>query len=130
MKKPNVLDKDKEKFQRFLGWASPYSPLVSIFKLRRALRSFRLSDRWIEFMYSDKTYTDKCEEIKGRVGAYLVQGILSLELYRYGDREDFDIVLRDVHIEGKPVIAERRINKLIRPKFSAKRIWEENHKRW
>ena len=117
--KPNILKRDKERFERFLGWASPYSPYMSISKLRKAFASFKLQNRWIEFVYHLKR-----DSLSGKhfdkVG--LVQGVLTGELYRRREDSDFDIILRKVHFDRKPVIDILSFNSRNKLYFSARTI--------
>jgi len=48
--KPNILERDKERFERFLGWASPYTPYIPISKLRKAFATYKLQNRWKEII--------------------------------------------------------------------------------
>jgi len=120
--KPHILDKDKEKFKRFLGWAAPYTPRERINKLRKAFASFGLTNRWIEFYYLKEEGNDNSKIIK-------TQGILTGCLWRteYGIR-NFCIELRDVHVDGKPIFHDRKSNKTLRLCFSAMEIYKINVK--
>jgi len=117
MIKPHILERDKERFKRFLGWAAPYTPRMSIFKLRRVLQSFRLQNRWIEFPYiSERTRN-----------IYIVSGILVNHLWREDAGKDFVILLRDIHYDGRPWLEkaiDRKTSKRMVGRFSAECIYE------
>jgi len=119
--KPHILDKDKEKFRRFLGWIAPYSPRTGIVKLRKAFASFGLVNRWIEFQCFKNTEDDNSETMK-------IQGILTGCLWRteFCIGKDFCIELRDVHQDGKPIISDRGHNKHFQLCFSAEEIYKIN----
>lgn len=115
--KPYILNKDKEKFKRFLflSWAAPYTPRAGIVKLRKAFASFGLTNRWIEFQCFKKVK---------------VQGILTGCLWRteFCVGKNFCIELRDVFWDGKPIISDRRVNKHFNLVFSAEEIYKINVK--
>lgn len=120
--KPHILEKDKEKFGRFLSWAAPYTPRTGIVKLRKAFTSFGLTNRWIEFKCLKTVKKDDCsEKVK-------IQGILTGCLWRteFCIGKDFCIELRDVHQDGKPIIDDRRTNKYFQLCFSAEEIYKVN----
>lgn len=119
--KPHILDKDKEKFKSFLGWAAPYTPRTGMIKLRNAFASFGLTNRWIEFKCLKKVDDNSKETVK-------VQGILTGRLWRTQEciGKNFCIELRDVFWDGKPVIKDRGFNKHFRLHFSAEEIYKVN----
>lgn len=121
--KPHILDKDKEKFKRFLSWAAPYTPRTRIFILRKAFASFKLANRWIEFQCLQKVDDNFKKVVK-------VQGIITGCLWRteFCIGKDFCIELRDVFWDGKPVINDRRTNKHFQLVFSAEEIYKVNIK--
>jgi len=119
--KPNILERDKRRFECFLKGAAPYTPCTPIPKLRKAFASFKLQNRWIEF-----TYHLKGDSLSGKHfdQIVLVQGVLTGELYRRKEESDFDIILRNVHFDGKPVINILSFNKTFRAYFSARTIYD------
>lgn len=124
--KPYIITRDKERFERFLGWASPYTPYTPIPILRRAFASFKLHNRWIEFKYhlmGDSLSGKHFDQI------VLVQGVLTGELYRRKEGSDFDIILRKVNFDRKPVIDKLDFNKKNRLYFSARTIYDCRPKR-
>jgi len=53
----------------------------------------------------------------------LVQGVLTGELYRR-ESLDFDIILRKVHFDGKPIIDKLSFNSRNKLYFSARTIYD------
>lgn len=119
--KPNILERDKKGFECFLKWAAPYIPYTPISKLRKAFYTYKLQNRWIEFVFHLKG-----DSLSGKHfdKVILVQGVLTGELYRRKEGSDFDIILRKVHFDGKPVIDILKINKINKLYFSARTIYE------
>lgn len=119
--KPNILKRDKERFERFLGWASPYIPYERISRLMKVFSTYKLQNRWMEFVYHLRGDSLSGKHFDQMV---LVQGILTGELYRRKEGSDFDIVLRDVCFDGKLGSVRRNFNKRFKLYFSARTIYD------